>query len=190
MRARLLSTLLVFAAAAAGVQAAELSALLSDQGALNAVLDEMEAKVLVLAANVTASHAKRCTYDYQQCERKNYDNCVSLLPHATCPDQPSGPYCGSTCKTQKDYTVSNIHFAHEPAGVESSDYWNTANNPKDPYLIESVCYTRHLDEIFVRNNDEFKAKGTFAVLPNQYFGSANGTANGARIRDLLAHLAC
>eukprot|EP00965_Chrysotila_dentata_P251172 6209882-Pleurochrysis_carterae.AAC.1 len=59
----------------------------ADGADLEKLLAENEEVVLELASNITKAYADRCRLSAaDQCEYKNYEECISKLPNETCAD--------------------------------------------------------------------------------------------------------
>jgi hypothetical protein len=96
---------------------------------------------------VNLHDTKRCDLStLNQCARNNYDACVSTQNSQTCPQTASfggtevSEECG--CGFLYDFELSvNIL----PIDLMTGEN----NNPTDPTVIESICYTQDLDAILV-----------------------------------------
>ena len=138
------------------------------------VIDKMEADTLELARKVEELYSNRCDAKHlSECAFANYDHCLSRYPSETCPggDDLNVPACGDgvTCSALYSYAVSAVTLPLVVADGENK-------NPTDPQAIETVCFTRALDEFILekRKRDE----GFWKPLGHEpfkiYFGSQNG----------------
>ena len=148
------------------VLAAPAAATLAD---LSALMEKQEGLVLELASEVEAQHALRCGLTVSDCQEMSYDNCGTFYPSQICPaDGLDIAACGTGKGGLFDYTVSSVRLA----GTVDTD---GDNNPRDDEVKETICYTRHLDDWFVRTNTANEATEVYGDrLPQLYFGGHNG----------------
>ncbi|GAX29365.1 voltage-dependent calcium channel alpha-2/delta-2 [Fistulifera solaris] len=111
---------------------------------------------------------KRCDEtSLTECQAANYDDCFAALPNPTCPAgaEYSIPSCGGgeECSGFVDFTTSVYSIA---PGTEESD----------PLVIESVCFSRFMDEWLIQRNERDKAVwDEIGIKPQaSFFGSATG----------------
>lgn len=138
------------------------------------LVTKMENDVVGLAREVEGLYEGRCDGSrLSECSKGNYDDCLSVYPSQTCPGGPDlhVPSCGDgeTCSALYDFTVSAVTIPGDLADGPDG-------NPTDPQVIETVCFTRDLDEWFVDKREEDKEYWReFGVEPSaMFFGSRNG----------------
>jgi hypothetical protein len=116
----------------------------------------MELDVLELAYEVEALYQDRCnSLVLEDCYHGNHDHRQLSFPVKTCPDSPDRYIldCGDrtkkrgiTCSSLWNFTVSNVRVLKDYAKGKDQ-------NPTDPDIIETICFTRDLNDWF-RNKDE------------------------------------
>jgi len=141
---------------------------------LELLIDKMENDVLELAEQVEEAFQDRCTTALNDCSYNNYDSCVSQFLSPTCYKSDelvttcsSGP--SDSCAALFDFNSSNVVLPLEIAnGIDG--------NPTNPQVIESVCYTRQLDEFFLnKRSTDMQYWRSFGVdSPPMFFGSQEG----------------
>jgi uncharacterized protein YegL len=112
---------------------------------------------------------KRCNEtSLLECQSANYDECLSAMPNPTCPVGSDFriPNCGfdNECSGLVDFTTSIYSV---PPGVDESN----------PLVIESVCFSRFMDDWLIQRNQEDSAfwEGVGIDPWAMYFGSTTGT---------------
>ena len=119
------------------------------------MLQKGDADVLELARKVAELYKSRCdTTLLSDCNQGNYHNCMSSFPQETCMGGPDFDTldCGmdQTCSALYSFSVTSVSL---PSG--SLDY--VSRNPTDPLIIETICFTKGLDDYFVQKRDQDKA---------------------------------
>jgi Mg-chelatase subunit ChlD len=111
---------------------------------------------------------KRCDEtSLMECQAANYDESYSALPNPTCPSGPdfSIPLCGlgDECSGYVDFTKSVYRIA-------------PGTDVTDPLVIESVCFSRFMDDWLIQRNEQDRAFWEkIQVQPRaMYFGSTSG----------------
>jgi len=147
---------------------------LAGEAEFDALVEKMEQDVLELARKVEQLYQTRCDSNtIEQCSQGNYDNCVSEYPNPVClgGDDRVTAGCGDgiKCSELLDHTVSNIRLPEQVADAKE-------NNPSDHKVIETVCFSRQLDEWFI---DKYETDKTFwedsgVRSPQMYYGANNG----------------
>jgi len=141
---------------------------------LELLIDKMENDVLELAEQVEEAFQDRCTTALNDCSYNNYDSCVSQFLSPTCYKSDelvttcsSGP--SDSCAALFDFNSSNVVLPLEIAN-------GFDGNPTNPQVIESVCYTRQLDEFFLnkRRTDMHYWRSVGVDSPPMFFGSQEG----------------
>lgn len=141
---------------------------------LSSLVNKVEDDVLELVAEIEQLYQQRCDADgLQQCLRGNYDDCISEYPNQVCPAtlQMAVPACGQAgiCSGLYDYTISSVRIPK--ALADGPD-----GNPTNPSVIETICFTRTLDDWLV--NKRAQDQGFWAALnvepPSMFFGSHTG----------------
>jgi len=135
---------------------------------------KMESDVVELAREVETLYEGRCDISrLNECSQGSYDDCLSVYPSQTCPGGAAYhiPACGDgeTCSALYDFNVSTVTIPGDLADGPDG-------NPTDPQVIETVCFTRDLDEWFVEKRESDKEYWKeFGVEPSaMFFGSRNG----------------
>lgn len=119
------------------------------------MVEKVEADVLELARKVEELYQNRCEATLlADCYQGNYHNCMSSYPQETCPGGPDfdTPECGmdQSCSALYSFSVSSVSL---PSG--SVDF--VSRNPTDPQIIETICFTKGLDDYFVQKRAEDEA---------------------------------
>jgi hypothetical protein len=112
------------------------------------MVDKVEADALELARKVAELYVDRCEATLlADCYQGNYDHCLSLYPQETCPGGSdfNTPECGDdeTCSVLYSFSVSSVSLP-----LDSVDF--VTRSPMDPQVIETVCFTKALDQYFVQ----------------------------------------
>ena len=140
------------------------------------LVEQMESDVKELAQQVERLYQNRCNgTSLKACALGNYDDCASRFPNPVCLGNRSDlniAQCGEngvTCSSLWDYTISNVRLSN--AIADSSNH-----NPSDPRVIETVWFTKALDDFFVQKREEQKPLWDKLGLstPFMYFGAQNG----------------
>lgn len=141
---------------------------------LERLIDKMEMDVLELAKAVEAAFQDRCTTALNDCGHNNFDSCVSQFPSPTCyKSDEFATNCSTgnsdTCAALFDFNSSNVVL---PSKIANGNH----GNPTNPQVIESVCYTRQLDEFFLnKRSTDVNYWRSFGVdSPPMFFGSQEG----------------
>lgn len=140
------------------------------------LVDKVEADAIELARKVEELYQNRCEATLlADCFRGNYEHCMSTYPEQTCPGgiDLNTPECGDgfTCSTL--YSFSTTSVALPRVSARGPD-----RNPTDPQVIETICFTKALDDYFKQKRAEDEAFwDELGFQPNfMYFGSHNGGA--------------
>ncbi|GAX26339.1 hypothetical protein FisN_16Lu180 [Fistulifera solaris] len=111
---------------------------------------------------------KRCDEtSLMECQAASYDESWSAMPNPTCPSGPdfSNPLCGlgDECSGFVDFTKSVYRIA-------------PGTDVTDPLVIESVCFSRFMDDWLIQRNEQDSALWEeIKVQPRaMYFGSTSG----------------
>eukprot|EP00521_Asterionellopsis_glacialis_P006386 CAMPEP_0195285320 /NCGR_PEP_ID=MMETSP0707-20130614/3194_1 /TAXON_ID=33640 /ORGANISM="Asterionellopsis glacialis, Strain CCMP134" /LENGTH=649 /DNA_ID=CAMNT_0040344793 /DNA_START=91 /DNA_END=2040 /DNA_ORIENTATION=+ len=137
------------------------------------LVEKVENDVLELAAMVTDLYKDRCTTALNDCSKNNFHECVSSFPDQTCPggEQLGDKKCGDdvTCSRLWDYSISRVSLPEKVADGQHE-------NPTDPEVIETICFSRKLDEWFKNKHEKEKPFwDQYALeIPPMYFGAHNG----------------
>ena len=129
------------------------------------MVDKVEADVIELARKVEELYQNRCEATLlENCYQGNYHHCISAYPQQTCPGGPDfdTPECGidQTCSALYSFSVTSVSL---PSG--SVDY--VSRNPTDPQIIETICFTKGLDEYFLQKRAQDEAFwDTIGFQPN------------------------
>ena len=129
------------------------------------MVEKVEADVIELARKVEELYQNRCEATLlSDCYQGNFHNCMSAYPQQTCPGGPDfdTPECGidQTCSALYSFSVSSVSL---PSG--SVDY--VSRNPTDPQIIETICFTKGLDEYFLQKRAQDEAFwDTIGFQPN------------------------
>ena len=119
------------------------------------MVEKVEADALELARKVAELYVDRCEATLlADCYQGNYDHCMSLYPQETCPGGSdfNTPECGDdeTCSVLYSFSVSSVSLP-----LDSVDF--VSKSPMDPQVIETVCFTKSLDQYFVQKRARDKA---------------------------------
>jgi len=138
------------------------------------LVEKVEADAIELAQKVEELYKNRCELAIlADCVNGNYDHCMSSYPDETCPggDDLNRPECGdgTECSALYSFSVSSIALPSEVAN-------GPGRNPTDPLVIETICFTKPLDEfIAAKRAADQPFWEEIGYPPNQYyFGSTNG----------------
>jgi von Willebrand factor type A domain len=145
-----------------------------DEARFQQVVDKMERDVNEFAQQIESLYPQRCEA-LVSCAERNYHHCVSSLPSssATCQGGQNLNIfvCGnsSTCNSKYDYNESTIRL---PTAYTTG----TNSNPQDPSIIESICFSRGLDDWFQdkRARDAAYWSDLGDAPRAMYFGSVTG----------------
>jgi len=115
-----------------------------NEAKFSSLIEKVEADAIELAQKVEELYLRRCELALlADCANGNYDHCLSAYPDETCPggDDLNAPECGDgiTCSALYSFSVSSVVMPKEVANGEN-------RNPTDPQAIETVCFTKALDE--------------------------------------------
>ena len=140
-----------------------------NEGKFGEVVEKMESDVKEFAQRVEALYTNRCDEaTLSACFRSNYDDCLSVYEDQYCPAGTNFaiPTCGDgiECSGLRDFTASSVSIP----GFE--------RNPTDPSQIETVCFTKDLDNWFTqKRTDDKEYWDNLGVEPSGfYFGSHTG----------------
>ena len=139
------------------------------------ILQRIEKDTLKLRDEIEIAYSKRCSIEtLSQCSQSSFNGCSSVFPNQQCmePNELVIEACaggGGTCNALWDKTTSTV-------SIPSALAQGKNNNPLDPELIETACYTL-LAEDYMRTkyeNDEI-FWDSYNVQPSwTYFGAHNG----------------
>jgi hypothetical protein len=89
---------------------------------LEQLITKMEHDVVELAREVEDLYTSRCTIALENCDRSNYEHCLSSLPNPTCPASKEFVIeaCNG-CGALFDYTVSTVHLPKELADGQNGN---------------------------------------------------------------------
>jgi Mg-chelatase subunit ChlD len=133
--------------------------------AVKVILQQMESDVLAFRDEMERVYAARCdTSTLTECSRNNFNDCSSTYPNQQCmaADELIISACGDgqSCNGQWDKTRTAVRI---PANLALAPQ----DNPDDPEVVESVCYSRLAEDYMVQ---------TTRYNENQmYFGSSAGS---------------
>jgi len=139
---------------------------------LSELMDEMEGKVRELGEAIKEVYLDRnCTEALASCKGSNIDWYDTALPDPTCYDNKEyNANCTGTCNGKYfDYTVSNV-LLNSAKQQDPPGQWY-------PQIIDSLCYTRPLDETYFRNQRDYLLgfEENYGIAPPpMYFGSQEG----------------
>jgi len=142
---------------------------------VEAILKRMESEVLDFRDELERAYSSRCdTNTLAECAKSNLNDCTSsFLNNQQCmaSDELVISACGDgeTCNALWDKTISTVSL---PSALAQNPF----NNPSDPEIIETACYTRLVEPYMAEQyaNDE-QFWGQYGVSPSwTYFGSHNG----------------
>jgi len=148
---------------------------LQGEDVLRDVMLRLEVNVLAYRNAVESAYNSRCSSNtLNTCQKNNYDECSSLYPNQTCPSSDFAviSQCGKgeLCNGLFDWSVSTVRLPRALAD-------GPGNNPTDPQIIETICYSRQTDN-FLKNlfgrNDSFWEDRGMSYRPAMYFGGADG----------------
>lgn len=145
-----------------------------DEAKFNVLVAKIEDDAKELARKVEEVYSKRCDVSHlSNCVDSNYDHCLSRFPAVTCPADAAfrTPNCGDheSCSALYSYQVSSVALPAEE--IKTLD-----GNPTDVQVIETVCFTKDLDEYFVAKLEaDANFWKEFGGQPSaMYFGSTTG----------------
>jgi Mg-chelatase subunit ChlD len=174
--ASLLVALLTVALAAAGGVTAQATTTQTvfDEAKFTSLVQKVEGDALELARKVEELYKNRCSLALlADCSMGNYDHCISSYPDESCPggDVYNTPQCGDgiSCSALYSFSITNVVLPQSVANGEGG-------NPTDPQVIETICFTKQLDQYFIaKRAADAPFWEQFGVQPtNVYFGSING----------------
>ncbi|KAL7573774.1 hypothetical protein ACA910_007803 [Epithemia clementina (nom. ined.)] len=139
------------------------------------IVDKIEDDVRMLAQYVEEIYSKyRCDNNtIALCSKANYDHCLSSFPNATCEggEDFHNPDCGDVrrCTTKVSFTSSVVALRKDLTSGPD-------RNPTDRQIIESICFSRLLDDYFMekRKNDTSFWKQYGQEPTAMYFASKTG----------------
>ena len=147
-----------------------------DEERFKELVEKIEENVRELARKVEQLYPIRCNEFFMSaCTKANYDHCLSSFPNPSCPggDAFHNSACGeaSTCSASYSYDSSVVILNERLTSDEENN-----NIPQDPQVIESICFSRPLDEYFItkRNEDKEYWKGWGSEPSAMYFASHTG----------------
>jgi len=147
-----------------------------NEARFSVVVEKVEADAIELAKKVSELYQNRCEATLlADCFRGNYDHCLSSFPEQTCPGglDLNTPECGDgfTCSTLYSFSTTSVALPRESARGPD-------RNPTDPQVIETICFTKGLDDYFEQKRAQDEAFwDELGFQPNfMYFGSHNGGA--------------
>ena len=139
-----------------------------------ALVVRLENDVVTFARQVESLYLNRCNeISLEQCSKGNYDECSTLYPNQICPggEELNIAQCGdgTRCSALWDYTISNVVIHKDLTSVDG-------RNPTDISVIETICFSQHLDQYFMQQHAEQEQfwKNIGSGTPQMYFGSKNG----------------
>ena len=142
---------------------------------VKAILQRIEQDTLDLRDEIERAYTERCTIDtLSRCKQSSFNGCSSVFPNQQCmsADELVIDACaaaGGSCNALWDKSTSVVSI---PDALARGEH----NNPTDPEIIETVCYTL-LAEDYMRQkyqNDEI-FWDAYNVQPSwTYFGAHNG----------------
>jgi hypothetical protein len=136
------------------------------------IVKHLEGTLFDFGREVVERHgSKRCDLDsLKQCVGNNYDACVSTHTSQTCPQTPSFGGMGTSVWCDCGFLFD---FERSVNMIPSDLTTGDDNNPTDPGVIESICYTQDLDDFFIKTREENQAFWSeFGIEPtSMYFGS-------------------
>ena len=139
-----------------------------------ALVVRLENDVVTFARQVESLYLNRCNeISLEQCSKGNYDECSTLYPNQICPggEELNIAQCGdgTRCSALWDYTISNVVIHKDLTSVDG-------RNPTDISVIETICFSQHLDQYFMQQHAEQEQfwKNIGSSTPQMYFGSKNG----------------
>ena len=117
------------------------------QNEVTQILKHMENEVLSFRDELESVYSLRCnTNTLSQCGNANLNDCSSSFPNQQClePNELVISQCGdgNLCNALWDKSHSTVSI---PAALAQAPF----NNPTDPELIESACYTRLAEQYMV-----------------------------------------
>ena len=141
------------------------------------ILQRIEEDTLKLRDEIEIAYGKRCNIEtLSQCSRSSFNGCSSVFPNQQCMEADElviescrGGAGGGTCNALWDKTTSVVSIPSALAQGEKE-------NPTDPELVETACYTL-LAEDYLRNKyeeDEIFWDSYGAQPSAVYFGAHNG----------------
>lgn len=145
-----------------------------DEAKFNSVVAKVEADALEIARKVEELYRDRCSVALlSECAKSNYEHCRSSYPSESCPggEDFNAPVCGDgvTCSALYSFEVTSVVIPRDLATGPD-------NNPTDPQVIETICFTQSLNQFIRDKRAADKAFwSTIGYEPSyMYFGSHNG----------------
>jgi von Willebrand factor type A domain len=145
-----------------------------DEAKFASLVKKVEADAKELARQVEELYKKRCDVGHlSTCVESNYDHCLSSLPDVAClSDQAFRTEdCGSheTCSALYSYSASSVTLPLDK--IDTVD-----GNPTDPLVVETICFTKDLDDYFkTKQAEDAEFWQEFGGQPSaRFFGSTTG----------------
>lgn len=149
-----------------------------NEGKFNNLIAKLERDVVDFARAIESFYSTRCQdLQLENCTKGNHDDCQSIYPNQECLAGESYhvPLCGESavngqgCSGLVDFSTSTVRIPSDLASGEN-------NNPTDPQVIETVCYTQAMDEWLQSRREQDKDYwDDLGVAPwAWYFGSQTG----------------
>lgn len=141
---------------------------------VKSILRRMESDALAFRDEIERVYSVRCeTQTLTECFESNYNDCSSTFPNQKCMavDELVISACGDgkSCNALWDKALSTVSIPAEIANAPR-------DNPSDPEVIESACYSRLAEPYMIdkyKDDEEFWSK--YEVQPSwTYFGAHNG----------------
>lgn len=141
---------------------------------VKAILQRMQSDVLAFKDEIERAYEARCEpKTLTDCINANFNDCLSTFPGQQCmeADELVMGTCGDgvTCNALWDKRLSTVSI---PAALATE----TMDNPSDPEIIESACYSRLAEAYMISKyeaDEDYWAK--YDVQPSwTYFGAHNG----------------
>mmetsp|Transcript_17970 Transcript_17970/g.32529 ORF Transcript_17970/g.32529 Transcript_17970/m.32529 type:complete len:631 (-) Transcript_17970:1364-3256(-) len=136
------------------------------------IMQRMEYDVLAFRDEMERAYTARCdTPTLTECSENNFNDCSSTYPNQQCmkADELVVSSCGDgeSCNGLWDKTQSTVRI---PANLAQAPQ----DNPSDPEVVESVCYSRLAEEYMVEkynNGNQMyfgSSTGTFRIIPARH----------------------
>ena len=146
-----------------------------DERKFNTLIEKLESDLLEFKEQIEDIYATRCeNFQSNACYQGNYDECQTLYPNQQCLSGENyilPQVCGdpTSCSSLVDFSVSNVRINSNLVSGEN-------NNPTDPQVIETVCYTQALDQwLQDKRAEDASYWADLGVEPwAWYFGSHTG----------------
>jgi len=142
---------------------------------VKSILQRMESDALAFRDEMERVYSARCeTKTLTECSQSNYNDCSSTFPNQKCmkADELVISNCGDgeSCNALWDKTLSIVSV---PASLATAPL----DNPSDPEIIESACYSRLAEPYMIEKYkaDEEYWGDKYNIQPSwTYFGAHNG----------------